>query len=163
MFGTFAFAEVPFATLETTGGTTPVVVAGNFVARISKKKYKWYEIFGKLYRLTPKEYEAYLIQRDAFQARIKDKSDDELFDIVEEAKTSNVKVDLADLITKPTFEILNFEIPLVDYQPDERLLAVAVARLLEINRKKAIAKEKQRIQNLIDDELIIEMLLTNVF
>lgn len=165
MFATFSFAEVPFATLDRTGSVNPVVIsAGNFAKRTNKKKYKWYTIFGKLYRLTEKEYEAYLIQREAFQARIKDKTDDELFDIVEEAKTTKPEYkELADLIIKPSFEIQSLEIPLVNYKPDEHLLEIATKRLLEINRLKAIAKEKQRIQNLIDDELIIEMLLTSVF
>ena len=168
MFATFTFAEVTFANQ---GGIEvfPSPGGGNFVTTVFKKKeYKTYTIFGNTYKLTEKEYEAYLAQRKAFEESIKNKTDDELFDIVEDAYegVSGLK-HLADMIVHPVFTIKSLDIPLVNYQPDEMLQEIAVKRLLRINREKArlksIANEKQRIQNLIDDELIIEMLLTEVY
>lgn len=170
MFATFTYAEVTFAAQDGTpafpfpgGGGS-----GNFAVSVSRKKeYKTYTIFGKTYRLTEKEYEAYIAQRKAFEASIKDKTDDDLFDIVEDAYegVSGLK-HLADMIVHPIFTIKSLDIPLVDYQPDEMLQEVAVKRLLRINREKArlkaIADEKQRIQNLIDDEIMLEMILTEL-
>lgn len=163
MFGVFTFAYAPFATISEVGlAPIPnIEVKGGYVTK-GKKKYKTYTIFGKSYQLTEKEYEAYCLQRDSLQKQLDNKNKEELFDIIEDSVEDD-NIVLSDLISNPVFKINHLDIPLFDYKPNDGLMEIAIKQLLEINRQKAITKEKKRIQNLIDDELIIEMLLTNVF
>lgn len=161
MFATFTFAEVPFAVAQDTGDQPIVItpVGGSFAVR-NKKKYKLYEIFGRLYRLTEKEYEAYLYQRKLFQESIDSKTEEEILDTVEDAYETGF-THLADIIAKPEFKIYDVSIPLSPYKENTWLYEVALKRLDAINKEKARKKALREAQIRFEDELIIEMLMSN--
>lgn len=169
IFGDADFSEIPFSELPNTDvlgnsisdiifGDSPfstitfsdliwnidfpslIPVAGSFGAKRKEKKHQ-YEIFGRYYYLTKKEYAAYVKQRKNFENSIKDKSDEELFDIVstkiENKPTKPTKsTKLADLLIKPVFETKEFlAIPFIDFSLANKFEAIAIERLAKIQEE----------------------------
>lgn len=149
MFATFTFAEQPFAVQDVTGGAPPPVIVtsqgGNVSAR-RKKKYNLYEIFGKLYRLTEKEYEFYLEQRAAFERRW----------IKEQENKETTEINIDDLFEVPTVDVKSIAIPLIDKITVEHSYIRQLNRIIE----EETAKELKRKQIQEEDDLILELLFT---
>lgn len=141
--GAAAFAEETFADLLELITPPISTIVGGFS---KKKKYKNYTIFGKIYQLTESEYQLYLAQRKAFEESIKDKSDEDLYNIVENSVNKKSNTKLIDLIKKPVFTINKLEIPLSNIRFDNRLEQVAMKKLI------AIREEKQRQLNILLDQ-----------
>lgn len=150
MLGTFAFAEMPFATLQVAALKRKV---GGTVSVSRKKKYNWYTIFGKQYKLTEQEYQRYQLQRQAYEAELKDKTDNELIDLMDSAEAGEIPNRLAALIRDPVFKVFNLEIPLIPEGLLEKVNALAIHRLL--------AKLKREQEE--DDEAAIEMLIASEY
>jgi hypothetical protein len=143
--GSAAFAEETFADLLEFITPPPIgTIVGGFSK--GKKKYNNYTIFGKTYQLTEKEYQLYLAQRKAFEDSIKNKTDDELYDIVESSVKKHSTTKLFDLIRKPIIEINKLDIPLSNIKFDDKFEKIALQRI------EAIKQEKKRLFNIKLDQ-----------
>lgn len=150
MFGTFAFAEVPFAVQDISATPPPIIISsvGGSVSKRKQKKYNVYEIFGKLYRLTEKEYELYLAQRKAFEKKY-----------IKEYKAKTETTNIDEIFNVPEFEIKEISIPLFDRVTIEQLYVQELNDILELLRQRELKLKKIKEE----DEMILELLLSMDF
>lgn len=144
MFATWSFAEVAFAVQELLG-ITPVEskVAG---APARGKKKRTYEIYGRLYDLTEREYEAYLAQRKKYLKRVEKAVADNITEYTNNKPVATLK----DLVGDFTFRPKTLDIPFVEQL--DNIFSEALAILAKQQQ------EKRRLQD-AEDEIAIQSLL----
>ena len=160
MFSTYTFSEVPFCFSEVI--QYDFAKGGNPGARPRKNQY---EIYGRIFYLTAREYAEYRRAQLDFKKQIK-KPVEELVEIIIDNKPKYKH--LRELLVKPIFEVNRLEIPLLpDLSLANAIEEKAFQRLLDVRRtieqiefdnrvkKSEIIRKKKREQ----DDLLALLLL----
>ena len=128
MFSTYTFSEVPFCFSEVI--QYDFAKGGNPGARPRKNQY---EIYGRIYLLTEREWQDYRRAKLEFKKRIKTKTAEELVEIIVDNQPKYKH--LREIILSPVYEVNRLEIPLLpDLSLANDIEAAAYSKLLEVRR-----------------------------
>lgn len=160
IFGDSPFASITFSDLIWNLDFPVKHIVGSFGAKRKEKKHQ-YEIFGRYYYLTKREYADYLKSRKKFEKSIKNKTNEELFDIVLEeipTKGKTTSTSLKELLIKPVFETRELvSIPFIDFSLADKFEAIARERLNKIANDIKIKETKLKREQ--DDIIALLFLL----